>query len=163
MRCITISPPSVGRLCSTPFSGVESVSPFFALFVGICLFHENRWIQIQLAPEVDDGILYAEQALDAAAYWKRSSLTLFSLGPSNYFKRRRLLHLATKLAYAKHRVEKYGDRHGLAARIIALRREVKDRSLQDPQVLAGAIVSGRTLPPPLPPRRTIPPPLPRNR
>ena len=52
---------------------------FFGVLIGVCLFHENKWIQIHLADEVDDGVIFAQQARDAAAYWKRSSLSLIHI------------------------------------------------------------------------------------
>jgi len=132
----------------------------FAVMIGICLYHENKWIQIHLADEVDDGVIFAQQALDAAAYWKRSSFNIFSLGISGYFNRRRLLHRATKLAYRKQRITRRGNLPHLEVSVSKLREEVRNLSRLDPLVVSGMIVSGRRLPPPLPPRRTVPPPLP---
>lgn len=133
--------------------GVTCGLLWFGTTVAVCLFHENRWIRIQLAPEVDDGVLLAEQVLDAATFWKRSGL-----GQS--WGRRRLLHDATELAYQKQKASRHGNSPELESRIIQLRERVRVLSRTDPLVLAGVLKPGRKLPPPLPPVRRAPPPLP---
>jgi RsiW-degrading membrane proteinase PrsW (M82 family) len=126
---------------------------WFAGTAWLCLYHESRWIRIQLSGEVEQGVLYAEQALAAADFWKRSSLF-------GGWGRRRLLHEATELAYQKQKAQRCGMDPELVARISALREGVRSLSRADPLVVSGAIQPGRPLPPPLPPTRRVPPPLP---
>lgn len=133
---------------------------WFAVMIAVCLWHENRWIRIQLADEVNAGVLYAGQALDAANFWKRWTLGMFSDGLALGWKRRPLLHQATELAFAKQRREKQGSSAESEARIAGLRVEVAQLSAADPLALSGMSQVGRALPPPLPPRRKMPPPLP---
>ncbi len=141
--------------------GVSIGMAWFATTVIICLWHENKWIQIHLADEVAEGVLLAEQALDAARYWSRSSLTIFSKGFS-VLKRRPLLHDATELAFEKQRQLRFGASEACTQRLNVLRSRVRDLSQQDPEVLAGRIKPGKLLPPPLPPTRRMPPPVPQG-
>lgn len=133
--------------------GVAIGMLWFGMTAWVCLYHENRWIRIQLSDEVERGVIFAEQALAAADFWKRSSL---SGGRS----RRHLLHEATELAYQKQKALRHGSDIDLQGRIAALRERVRTLSLADPLVASGAIRPGRPLPPPLPPTRRVPPPLP---
>jgi len=133
--------------------GVTIGMLWFGVTAWVCLYHENRWIRIQLSEEVERGVLFAEQALSAADFWKRSSL----FGGWN---RRRLFHEATELAYQKQKAERHGKNAETEAIIASLRERVRSLSLADPMVIAGSIRPGRPLPPPLPPTRRIPPPLP---
>lgn len=127
---------------------------WFGVTAWICLHHENRWIRIQLSGEVERGVLFAEQALAAADFWKRSSL----FGGRG---RHRLLHEATELAYQKQKSERMGEDSDRVERIASLRERVRNLSRADPLVTSGSIRPGRPLPPPLPPTRRTPPPLPR--
>jgi len=138
---------------------------FFLVLIGVCLYHENRWIRIHLSPEVDAGVLFPQQAIDAASFGKRTSLTALSLGFRASRQRHRLLHAATRLAYKKRQRERFGEewRPGLAGEIERWRAEVRRLSREDPLVVSGKIASGGRLPPPLPPTRSIPPPLPTQR
>jgi len=133
---------------------------WFITMIVVCLRHENRWIRIQLSDEVARGVLCAEQALDAATFWSRSSLSAFSRGFGLVMKRKRLLHEATELAYQKQKLVRLGPDPLREKRILALREQVRALSRLDPLVLSGAITPGRLLPPPLPPTRRMPPPLP---
>jgi RsiW-degrading membrane proteinase PrsW (M82 family) len=133
---------------------------WFIATVATCLYHENRWIRIHLSGEVEDGVLFAEQALDTSHFWTRSSLSLFTQGPGIAFKRKRLLHEATELAFEKQRQAHFGATEECVQRINALRDRVRKLSREDPLVLAGVIAPGGVLPPPLPPVRAVPPPLP---
>lgn len=133
--------------------GVTIGMLWFGVTAWVCLYHENRWIRIQLSEEVERGVLFAEQALSAADFWKRSSL----FGGWN---RRRLFHEATELAYQKQKAERHGKNVETEALIASLRERVRSLSLADPMVIAGSIRPGRPLPPPLPPTRRMPPPLP---
>lgn len=135
---------------------------WFIVTVSICLYHENRWIRIQLSEEVERGVLSAEQALDAAGFWTRSSLSVLNRGFSLVKSRKRLLNEATELAYQKQKAGRASTPDAQqAARIEILRERVRELSRQDPLVLSGVIQPSRRLPPPLPPTRRIPPPLPR--
>ncbi len=131
---------------------------FFTTFA-FCLYHENCWIRIQLAEEVNAGVLYAQQALDAANFWQRGPLSMFTHGIGNAWKRRTLLKQATRLAFQKQRLMKSPDRAELAL-IDPLRARVYALSRADPLFLSGAVSPHLRFPPPLPPRRT-PPALPR--
>ncbi len=134
---------------------------WFIATVAVCLYHENRWIRIHLAGEVERGVLYAEQALDAAGFWTRSSLSGLSRGFSLVAGRKRLLGEATELAYQKQKASRTdAPDPAQEARIENLRNRVRELSRQDPLVLSGVIQSRRALPPPLPPKRLLPPPLP---
>jgi RsiW-degrading membrane proteinase PrsW (M82 family) len=126
---------------------------WFGITAWVCLYHENRWIRIQLSEEVERGVIYAEQALAAADFWKRGSL--FGGGS-----RRHLLHEATELAYQKQKALRHGPDADMQSRIAHLRERVRSLSLADPMVASGVIRPGRPLPPPLPPKRRMPPPLP---
>lgn len=139
--------------------GVTLGLAWFIATVAICLWHENQWIQIHLAEEVDERVLFAEQAIDTAHYWSRSSLTLLTKGKAAW-KRRTLLHEATELAFEKQRQYRFGVTSACEVRLEKLRVRVKDLSRQDPLFLAGIIKPGKRLPPPLPPLRRVPPPLP---
>lgn len=133
---------------------------WFAVTVAICLYHENRWIRIQLSGEVARGVLYADQALDAAAFWTRSSLSVFDRGFRAVFARKKLLHQATELAYKKQRILNLGETEARKADVEKLRAEVRRLSREDPDVLSGRVQTGKPLPPPLPPTRRVPPALP---
>jgi RsiW-degrading membrane proteinase PrsW (M82 family) len=135
---------------------------WFAVTMGVCLYHENRWIRIQLSEEVDKGVLHAEQALAAANFWSRSPLCGLSQGFGKAWRRHRLLHEATELAYQKQKAIRRGADPGESARIAELRERVRVLSREDPLVASGGVEPGRPLPPPLPPLRRIPPPLPRR-
>jgi RsiW-degrading membrane proteinase PrsW (M82 family) len=135
---------------------------WFAVTMALCLYHENRWVRIQLSEEVDLGVLYAEQALAAANFWSRSPLCRISHGIGKAWRRHRLLHEATELAYQKQKAIRHGGDPGESARIAALRERVRVLSREDPLVVSGRVQAGRRLPPPLPPLRRIPPPLPRR-
>lgn len=139
--------------------GVTLGVTWFATTIILCLWHENRWIRIHLADEVGSGILFAEQALDAARFWTRSSLAFFTTGPAA-LSRHRLLHEATELAFEKRRQERFGVRPGCHLRLETLRERVRHLSRQDPYFRSGRIQPGKALPPPLPPVRRLPPPLP---
>lgn len=134
---------------------------WFFTTVAVCLYHENRWIRIHLSEEVARGVLGAEQALDAAGFWTRSSFSVFTRGYDLVARRKRLLSEATELAYQKQK-ERRGHAGGPAhaARIEELRGRVRELSRRDPLVLSGVIRLDRPLPPPLPPTRRQPPPLP---
>ncbi len=140
--------------------GISLGTIWFAITVIVCLVHENRWIRIQLSNEVADGVLYAEQALDAAAFWTRSSLSVFDRGFKTVFRRKRLLHQATELAYKKQRILNLGSSPERESDVIKLREDVRRLSRLDPLVISGTIKAGRLLPPPLPPVHTFPPPIP---
>lgn len=142
--------------------GISLGTIWFAVTVIVCLVHENRWIRIQLSSEVADGVLYAEQALDAAAFWTRSSLSVFDRGVKIVFKRKRLLHQATELAYKKQRILNLGTNQERENDVAALREDVRRLSRLDPLVISGIIHPGRLLPPPLPPVHTFPPPIPKS-
>lgn len=135
---------------------------WFFVTVSICLYHENRWIRIQLSEEVEKGVLCAEQALDAAGFWSRSSLSALNHGFSLVARRKRLLSEATELAYQKQKLLRGSIQDPVQeTRIAEIRERVRELSRQDPLVLSGVIQPSRRLPPPLPPTRRIPPPLPR--
>lgn len=140
--------------------GVTIGMIWFITMIVVCLRHENRWIRIQLSEEVARGVLCAEQAIDAATFWTRSSLSGFSQGFGLVFKRKRLLHEATELAFQKQKLERLGPDPVREMRIHELREIVRQLSRQDPLVLSGKITPGKLLPPPLPPTRRMPPPLP---
>ena len=140
--------------------GISLGMLWFIATIITCLHHENRWIQIQLADEVDDGVLYAEQAIDTSHFWTRSSLSALNQGFGLVWKRRHLLHEATELAFAKQRVLNLGTSESRLERISELREQVRRLSQEDPLVLSGVIQPGHKLPPPLPPVRRMPPPLP---
>jgi len=133
---------------------------WFGLTIAVCLYHENRWIRIHLSEEVERGVLYAEQAIDTAHFWTRSSLSILTHGFAGVMPRRRLLHQATELAYEKQRQLRFGSTPGGDKRLSTLREEVRALSRKDPMVISGKIQPGRRLPPPLPPTRRQPPPLP---
>jgi RsiW-degrading membrane proteinase PrsW (M82 family) len=133
---------------------------WFITMIVVCLRHENRWIRIHLSDEVARGVLCAEQAIDAATFSTRSSLSAFSRGFGLVLKRKRLLHEATELAYQKQKRERLGADPAREMRINELRESVRTLSRQDPLVLSGEITPGKLLPPPLPPTRLMPPPLP---
>lgn len=139
--------------------GISCGVLWFALTVAICLYHENRWVRLHLAEEVEQGVLYAEQALDAANFWQRGPISMFSKGILTAWKRRTLLQMAAELAYQKQKAMRQPSPEELS-RIAALRVRVHRLSRQDPLVLAGRIRPGKRLPPPLPPTRRVPPPLP---
>lgn len=139
--------------------GVSLGITWFAATIILCLWHENRWIRIHLADEVANGILFAEQALDTAGFWTRSSLAFLTHGPAA-LSRHRLLHEATELAFEKRRQERFGVRPGCHQRLETLRERVRNLSRQDPYFRSGRIQPGKALPPPLPPVRRLPPPLP---
>jgi len=140
--------------------GVSCGALWFALTMGVCLYHENRWIRIQLSEEVAGGVLCAEQALEAANFWKRGTLSGLSRGFGDAWKRRTLLHEATELAYQKQKSIRLGTTPEHESRVHILRERVRSLSKSDPLVLAGLIKPGKRLPPPLPPVRRRPPPLP---
>ena len=136
---------------------------WFIAMIVVCLRHENHWIRIHLSDEVASGVLCAEQALDAATFRTRSSLSGFSKGFGLVLKRKRLLHEATELAYQKQKRQRLGSDPAREMRITELREIVRTLSRQDPLVLSGKITPGKLLPPPLPPTRRLPPPLPGRR
>ncbi len=105
---------------------------WFAVTMALCLYHENRWVRIQLSEEVDLGVLYAEQALAAANFWSRSPLCGISHGIGKAWRRHRLLHEATELAYQKQKAIRHGADPGESARIAALRERVRVLSREDP-------------------------------
>lgn len=142
--------------------GISLGTIWFAVTVVVCLVHENRWIRIQLSPEVANGVLYAGQALDAAAFWTRSSLSVFNQGFKTVFQRKRLLHQATELAYKKQRILNLGSTPERENDVIKLREDVRRLSRMDPLVTSGIIKPDRLLPPPLPPVRAFPPPIPKS-
>ncbi|MEM9017355.1 MAG: PrsW family glutamic-type intramembrane protease, partial [Verrucomicrobiota bacterium] len=141
--------------------GVSIGMIWFLVTVIICLRHENRWIHIHLADEVESGVLFAQQALDTAHFWTRSSLSGLWKGKSLVRTRRQLLHEATLLAYEKQRSEHFGSTPEIDRHISEHRERVRQLSREDPLFVSGVIQEGRKMPPPLPPplRRT-PPPLP---
>lgn len=133
---------------------------WFVITAVVCLIHENRWIRIQLADEVSNGVLYSQQALDAAGFWTRSSLSVFNQGFSTVLKRKKLLHEATELAYEKQRHERFGATEKCLQKVASLRESVRRLSREDPLLLKGLIQPDQVLPPPLPPVRRTPPPIP---
>lgn len=139
--------------------GVSIGIAWFAATLLICLFHENRWIRIHLADEVKEGVLFAEQAIDTAHLWTRSSLSFLTQGTAA-FRRKRLLGEATKLAYEKQRQTYFGATGKSSERLESHRSRVRELSRKDPHVISGKIQPGKLLPPPLPPLRRMPPPLP---
>ncbi|MDF1825137.1 MAG: PrsW family intramembrane metalloprotease [Verrucomicrobiales bacterium] len=139
--------------------GVTLGVAWFIATVVTCLWHENRWIRLHLADEVDEQVLFAEQALDTARFWSRSSLTVLTQG-STAWKRRHLLHEATELAFEKQRQYRFGITHACEIRLEQLRIRVRELSRKDPLFIAGLIKPEKRLPPPLPPIRKLPPPLP---
>lgn len=141
-------------------AGVSCGMIWFAVTAAVCLYHENRWIRLHLSEEVDRGVLFAEQALDAANFWKRSRLSGLQSGFANAWRRHALLHEATRLAYLKQKAARLGNSSGTADGIEAVREKVRLLSREDPLAAAGIFQSGRRLPPPLPPVRRAPPPLP---
>ena len=146
-------------------AGITLGMIWFVVLIIVCLHHENRWIRIHLAEEVEDGVLYAQQALDTAHFWTRSSLSALTRGPRLVFRRRALLHEATELAFEKPRQSHFGATTECAAHISRLRETVRRLSREDPLLATGAIRTERSLPPPLPPLRQphvprMPPPLP---
>ena len=143
-------------------AGVSCGVIWFGVTAAVCLYHENRWIRLHLSEEVDRGVLFAEQALDAADFWKRSHLSGLQGGFSRAWKRHALLHEATKLAYLKQKAARLGLSPALSTGIESLRERVRVLSREDPLVATGTIQPGRRLPPPLPPTRRAPPPLPAN-
>lgn len=143
--------------------GITVGIAWFAVTAIVCLVHENRWIRIQLADEVSNGVLYSQQALDAASFWSRSSLNGFAQGFGTILKRKKLLHEATELAYVKQRHEKFGADGKSQLRLEQLRAIVRELSRKDPLLTSGVIQPDQVLPPPLPPVRRIPPPLPGKR
>lgn len=140
--------------------GVTVGLTWFIITIVVSLKHENRWIQIHLSDEVSHGVLFAEQAIDAATFRTRSSLSAFSRGFGIVFKRKKLLHEATELAYQKQKLLRLGPSAEREQHIAQLRERVRALSRVDPLVLSGVIRPGRLLPPPLPPTRRMPPPLP---
>lgn len=132
---------------------------WFVITAIVCLVHENRWIRIQLADEVANGVLFSQQALDAASFWTRSSLSVFNQGFSTVVKRKKLLHEATELAYEKQRHEKFGATEKCLLKAASLRESVRKLSREDPLLLKGLIQRDQVLPPPLPPKRETPPPI----
>ena len=143
--------------------GVSLGVIWFVVTAVICLVHENKWIRYHLADEVSDGVLYSRQALDAAGFWTRSSLSIFDHGFSIVRKRRKLLQRATDLAYQKQRMLKFGDSAVDEDRLVRLRNEIRELSREDPFILNGTIERDTILPPPLPPTRKTPPKLPSQR
>jgi len=144
-------------------AGISLGMVWFATLVIVCLHHENRWIRLHLSEEVDAGILYAQQALDAAHFWTRSSLSMLTRGPGIVLRRRKLLHQATELAFEKQRHAHFGASPDCERRLGSLREEVRRLSREDPLVRTGLIRPESPLPPPLPPLRRPhrpPPPLP---
>lgn len=142
-------------------AGVSVGVAWFAAMVAVCLWHESRWIRYHLAEEVERGVLFAEQARDAASLWARSSLGALSNGWSAMRRRHALLHEATELAFEKQRQARFRPGPDCAARLAALRDRVRRLSREDPLYLAGHVDGARLPPPPLPPVRR-PPPLPRR-
>lgn len=138
--------------------GVSLGMAWYAVTVIVCLWHENRWIRLHLSDEVTSNILFAEQALDTAKFWTRSSLSFLAQGWTA-MKRRKLLHEATMLAFEKQRQSRLGVTSERSQRIAKIREKVRHLSRNDPFVLSGKIQPGKPLPPPLPPLRR-PPPLP---
>lgn len=147
-------------------AGIGLGMTWFVGTIAVCLHHENRWIRIHLSEEVGNGVLFAEQAMDTAHFWTRSSFSMLSQGPGLVLRRRKLLHEATELAFEKQRQSHFGATPESEIRIAKLREEVRRLSREDPLVTSGAIRETRTLPPPLPPLRQPhvprrqPPPLP---
>lgn len=141
-------------------AGVSCGVIWFAVTAGVCLYHENRWIRLHLSEEVDCGVLFAEQALDAADFWKRSRLSGLGNGFAKAWRRHQLLHEATKLAYLKQKAARLGMSSTVSVGIESLRDRVRKLSREDPLAIGGAFQPGRRLPPPLPPIRRTPPPLP---
>ncbi len=139
--------------------GVSCGVLWFVLTVAICLYHENRWVRIHLSEEVANGVLCAEQALDAASFWQRGPVSMLSRGIVNAWKRRTLLQTAAELAYQKQKAARAPTAEE-RSRVAVLRERVHALSRQDPLVLSGRIRPGKRLPPPLPPMRRTPPPLP---
>ncbi len=139
--------------------GVSFGVIWFIVTVAICLYHENRWVRIHLSEEVENGTLFAEQAIDAASFWQRGPVSMLSKGVSAAWKRRTLLQTAAELAYQKQKATRTptAEEH---SRIAVLREQVRTLSQTDPLVLSGRIRPGKHLPPPLPPTRRTPPPLP---
>lgn len=138
--------------------GVSLGVAWFALTFAVSLYHENRWVRIHLSSEVADGVLCAEQALDAASFWQRGPVSMFSKGVVAAWQRRHLLQSAAELAYQKQKASRSPtpEEH---ARVAHLRERVRVLSREDPLLIAGRIRPGRRLPPPLPPLRKAPPPL----
>ncbi len=142
--------------------GITLGIAWFGLTMGICLYHENRWVRIHLSEEVESGVLCAEQALDAASFWHRGPLSGFSRGFIPAWRRRTLLQAAAELAYQKQKAIRHGADPEENGRIAILRERVRFLSRTDPLVVSGRIRPGHRLPPPLPPQRRIPPPLPQR-
>lgn len=139
--------------------GVSLGVAWFVITLIVCLVHENRWIRIHLADEVKDGVLFAEQALDTAQFWTRSSLSFLTQG-TTAFRRKALFKEATKLAFEKQRQSHFGVTTETSERVDTHRSRLRELSRNDPHVLSGKIQPGKILPPPLPPYRRMPPPLP---
>lgn len=122
---------------------------FFGTVV-YCLVRESHWIRLQLAEEVEQGILLADQADDTSSFWKRSGLDIFSTPFRTAFKRRELLHLATKLAFLKQRQILAGFDENRSRKIDSIRTDLRSLSQNDPLLVSGEIPRNRKLPPPLP-------------
>ncbi len=135
------------------FVAMVGVSFGIFWFVGTvvyCLVRESRWIRMQLAEEVKREVLVADQADDTSHFWKRSGLDIFSVPLRISLNRRKLLQLATKLAFLKQRQILSGYSEERSRRIDAMRLDLKKLSQSDPLLLSGQIPRNRKLPPPLP-------------
>lgn len=130
--------------------GISIGMLWFVVTVAFCLIRENQWIRLQLADEVERGTLLEEQVDDAAHFWRRSGLNVFSMPWGVSLKRRPLLHLATKLSYKKQRQIHSKFTEQREREIESLRNEVTKFSREDPLVLSGTIPRKKPAPPPLP-------------
>ena len=129
--------------------GISFGLVWFGVTSVVCLWHENRWIQVHLAEEVENGVLFSEQAIDAAHFWKRSSLCILTDGYRITRQRHKLLHEATKLAFEKQRHTRFQVTEECLQRIARLRVSVKELSRLDP--LFQDLKLSQRKPPPIPP------------
>lgn len=123
---------------------------WFLATMAYCLVRESQWIRLQLGDEVKKGVLLPDQAEDTSHFWKRTGLDIFSTPVRISLRRRKMLHLATKLAFLKQRQILSGFDEERSRKIESMRRDLRELSQNDPLLLSGEIPRNRKLPPPLP-------------
>lgn len=100
---------------------------FWLILMIFATRQEKRWIQHELAEEVVDGLLPADQAAAAASYRTRlrdrwAVMQEHGFGPAH---RLSLLHnSAAELAFKKRQLRLHGDEEGNAAEVTRLRAEI---------------------------------------
>ena len=131
---------SVHNIISTIFQGLESVtigilfdwSGWIAmiLFVIWALYREQKWIKVQLAEEVTNGVITPSQYKVAISAWAQTKLRTSAIFSRKYRLINRFYELAATLAFKKHQAYNLNELEENQVDIERIRTELGNLSTQ---------------------------------